>query len=233
MVVLPVGQNCHLGAALVRYGYLRSSLFKWADVSCRRITTYLGDRTSPIFAGYTAYRVVGSNYGTVDHGALLSMLPSLPNDVRINTIAYDHDGQSYAHGVQLTKSEALSLSAAHIDRLNQEKINHLEKEFIGLLEHNEVMLLRLEFGSGMDLAALEALMGTVKTIGAACRFAIIAEAKLKFPGDETTLVFNLSSRLPSGSDVMNVTDTYLELESIFDKLLLSKTEPKSGYIFDL
>jgi hypothetical protein len=233
MVVLPMGQNCHLGAALVRYGNLRSSLFKWADVSCRRIATYLEGRTPPIFSSYTAYRIAGSNYGTIDHGFLLNILPSLSDDVLINTIAYDHDGLSYAHGVQLTKSQALGCSVAHIDRLNSKKIDHLEKEFMGLLRCEEVMFLRLEFGDCVDIAGLNTFMDAARTVNDSCRFAIIAPSKVELSSDETTIVFNLKSRLPPSSGVMNVTATYRELESIFDKLPLRKTEPKGGYIFDL
>jgi hypothetical protein len=124
MTVLPVGQNCHLGAALVRYGCLDSSLLKWANVSCRRIASWLEGR-APVFSSHTAYRIAGSNYGTLDHRALMNFLPSLPDDVLVNTVVYDHDGVSYTHGVQLSKSRALACSLGQIERLNAEKIDHL------------------------------------------------------------------------------------------------------------
>lgn len=178
MTLLPVGQNCHLGAALVRYGCRDSSLFKWANVSCRRIADWL-EGGVPVFSSHTAYRIAGSTYGALDHRALMTLLPSLPDDVLVNTVVCDHDGVSYTHDVQLTKSRALACSLAQIERLNAEKIDHLAKAFMDALKGGEATLPRLEFDEDVEIAALQALMAAARKV-AFCRFALIARRPRNF-----------------------------------------------------
>ena len=42
--VLPLGENCHLGMALTRFGHHEASLFRWADVPLARLLAFLESR---------------------------------------------------------------------------------------------------------------------------------------------------------------------------------------------
>jgi hypothetical protein len=94
------------------------------------------------------------------------------------------------------------------------------------------MHLRLEFDDGVDFAALQALIAAARRV-APCRFALIARRPPELPPDVGAVVFTLDSPLPPSSDVMNVTGSCGELESIFATLSLARTGLKSDYVFDM
>src|SRR4051794_19669016 len=124
--VLPLGCNCHLGAALAGYGHHDSSLLRWAALPIERLLDLVegGDR---LFHGTLLFRFAGTNFGDLDYAAMREKLGAAAPEAHINTVIRTRGGRW--HGVQLRADDKALLSLDQIHAANAEKRAHLEAKW--------------------------------------------------------------------------------------------------------
>jgi hypothetical protein len=230
--VLPLGCNCHLGAALSRFGHYESSLFRWADVSIERVVSFLEGKE--VFAGRTAFRFAGAALGTLDHAEMRAHITDAPEGARVNTIVYDNDDEAYVHGVQLGLDEAAGSSVDRIRAANAEKVAFLANKVRALLKGpGSVVAIRLEWAPVSDPTPFTQLGTILRGLNPAAVLRVVAPAGgIEGERDEAGYV-GLRSQLPPLSDVMNVAETGTELASLFVAWEAKREGAERPYIFDI
>jgi hypothetical protein len=219
--------------ALTRFGHHEASLFRWADVSRERAQRFLERPDAAIFEGETRFRFAGTSLGTLDHAAMRARLADAPAAARVNTLAFDADGTSYVHGVQLGREHAARLSLDEIAAANAQKIAHLKRKFLAELTREAPVAIRLEWAPVADPAPFLALGAALRALSAKARLYVISPMG-GFAGERAGVGFvTLSAPLPPAADVMNVAATAPEFAAFFAAWEIAPAGAEKPYIFDI
>jgi hypothetical protein len=231
-IVLPLGRNCHLGAALSHFGHHESSLFRWADVSLARVVAFLEGEAA--FAGYTAFRFQGASLGTLDYAEMRARLPEVSENAKVNTIVYDADGVSYVHGVQLTLAEAAASRIERIRAANVEKIDYLSRKLrTELSAAASVVAVRLEWAAVSEPQLFAGLGAILRRLNPAAALHVVAPAGGIEGQREGVAYVGLQSTLPPPSDIMNVAPTAAEWMSLLTNWGVPRVGAEKPYLFDI
>ncbi|MDE3174620.1 MAG: hypothetical protein KGM15_00735 [Pseudomonadota bacterium] len=231
---LPLGGNCHVGMALTRFGHHESSLLRWADIPLPALLAFVERGGGRLFSGRTAFRFVGTTFGTLDFDAMRERLGAAAPGGRINTLAYAAQDDAYVHGVQLSLAEAGALSYDAIAAANAEKLAHLDAKWRAVLAGAApVAAIRLEWAPVGDATPFLRLYAALKRAHAGLTLHVVSPEGGLQTTNEGVKFTTLRSPLPPLSDVMNVSATQAEWSALFSVWGVRPQGAAKPYIFDL
>ncbi|GAB4342899.1 MAG: hypothetical protein Kow0089_18310 [Desulfobulbaceae bacterium] len=144
-VLVPLGDDCQLGAALELWGYQETSLFKWAKISASQLAGALEDGLNEIYEAAPAdfyVRPPNGYFGVIDtgeeiqlprkggwapHAEYLRIVDRFAEKQFFHTAVIDRE-RGFTHGISLGRDELRTLPREEIWKRNREKITYLKKK---------------------------------------------------------------------------------------------------------
>lgn len=168
--------------------------------------------------------------GTLTHPEMRARLADAAPDARVNTIVYCERDESYAHGVQLTRLEAMAISDAAIAAQNARKFARLAAKWReALAGHVPPLLVRLETRAVGDPGGH---IDFLKTLRAPTALKVVSPAgglEGRFGGVDFVTI---RAALPPPSDVMNVAGTEATWSALFSRWGVATGGAAAPYVFE-
>ncbi|MHB8788768.1 MAG: hypothetical protein ACYDBT_02685 [Desulfobulbaceae bacterium] len=160
---IPLGENCQLGSALDYYGYMESSLLKWANISSDKLLNAFTTRFSQIYddqfadvlfrppngkAGIIGNKnniVLPRNGGWGSYEDYMRILEKFDSEQLFNTALSDKE-RGFTHGIRINHSQLKIMKKSEIMSKNQEKINYLKEKMLRAIcdDRYELVFLRAQ-----------------------------------------------------------------------------------------
>jgi len=148
--VVPLGEDCQLGAALEFFGYQESSLLKWANTSSSQLLSVFLDGLNNAFAqpkSRTLFQPPNGKVGIIenqesiqlpnnggwgtyrDYMAILKQFS--PNQLITTAVTGKEHG--FTHGIRMSVAKIRDMTYDEIEKCNQEKLAYLRTKTLNLI----------------------------------------------------------------------------------------------------